>query len=146
MTKADRERRHHANLERIDGVQVLVGRGDRARVDRVGTVLEQARLMSEELSSHCATELGLGALDRLLRRLEERGPRKCRDIVDFILAIWNDQPLPLRALRGQDAAIGDDMLAVLDAFRYARINLVQHVEGGPRRVGRALGRSLPVPG
>lgn len=146
MSKADRERRHHANLERIDGVQVLVGRGERARVDRVGTVLEQARLMSEELASYQATELGLAALDRLLRRLEERGPRKGRDLVDFILSVWNDQPLALRALRGQDSATGDDMLAVLDAFRYARLNLVQHVEGGPRRVGRALGRALPVPG
>lgn len=146
MNRSDRERRHHANLERIDEVQVLVGRGERARVDRIGTVLEQARLMSEELSSHRSTELGLAALDRLLRRLEERGPRKGRDIAEFIAALWNDQPLQLRILRGQDHATGDDMVAVLDAFRFARLNLVQHVDGGPRRVGRALGRSLPVAG
>ncbi|HEX2545701.1 MAG TPA: hypothetical protein VHL79_12520 [Ramlibacter sp.] len=146
MSKADRERRHNANLERIDGVQVVVGRGDRARVDRVGTVLEQARLMSEELSSHRATELGLAALDRLLRRAEERGPRKGRDIVDFIEAVWGNKPLPLLTLRGLDQATGDDMMVVLDAYRYARLNLVQHVEGGPRRVSRVVNRSVAVAG
>ena len=35
----------------------------------------------------------------------------------------------------------DDMLAVLDAFRYARLNLVEHVEGGPRRVSRILDKA-----
>jgi hypothetical protein len=144
MNKADRERRHNANLERIDQVQLVVGRGDRARIDRVGTVLEQARLMSEELSSHTATELGLAALDRLLRRAEEHGPRKARDIVEFVAAIWGNKPLPLLALRGLDQGTGDDMLAVLDAYRYARLNLIQHVEGGARRVGRVVNRSLAV--
>ena len=146
MNKADRERRHHANLERIDGVQLVVGRGDRARVDRVGTLLEQARLMSEEISSHRATELGLAALERLLRRAEERGPRKSRDITDFIAAIWNDRPLSLRSMRGLDQSTGDDMIAVLDAFRYARLNLVEQVEGGPRRVARVVNRATAVAG
>ena len=146
MNKADRERRHSANLERIDRVQMVVGRGDRSRVDRVGTVLEQARLMSEELSSHAATELGLAALDRLLRRAEERGARKSRDIIDFIEALWGNKPLPLLALRGLDQATGDDMMAVLDAYRYARLNLIQHVEGGARRVGRVVNRSVAVAG
>jgi hypothetical protein len=36
--------------------------------------------------------------------------------------------------------VGDDMLAVLDAFRYARLNLVEQVNGGPRRVARVLAK------
>ncbi len=35
------------------------------------------------------------------------------------------------------------MLAVLDAYRFARLNLVEHVEGGPRRVARIVGQWLP---
>ena len=46
--------------------------------------------------------------------------------------------LPLVTLRGLDLATGDDMLLVLDAFRHARLNLAEHVEGGPERVGRVL--------
>ena len=138
MGKAERERQHQASLERINRVQLVVGRGDRMRVDHEGTLLERARLMAEEISAHRATELGLGALDRLLRLAEERTPRHSRDVVAFVTAIWNNKPLPLVTLRGLDQNIGDDMLAVLDAFRYARLNLVEHVEGGPRRVTRVL--------
>ena len=39
------------------------------------------------------------------------------------------------------SSIADDMLAVLDAFRYARLNLAAHVPGGPARVGRVLGKA-----
>jgi hypothetical protein len=138
MNQAERERRHQANLERIAQVQVVVGRADRARVDHEGTFFERLRLMEEELSSHRATELGLAAFDRLLRAAEERSSAQSRDIVAFVAAVWNNRPLPLLTLRGLDAAAGDDMLLVLDAFRHARLNLVEHVQGGPRRVARLL--------
>ena len=46
-----------ANLERINHVQLVSGTGDRMRVDHEGTVLERARMMVEEISSHEATEL-----------------------------------------------------------------------------------------
>lgn len=138
MGKAERERRHQTNLDRIDRVQLIVGRGDRMRIDHEGTLLERARMWEEELSSHRATEAGLAALDRLLRLAEERQSRHARDVVSFVAAIWNNKPLALHTLRGLDQAIGDDMLAVLDAFRYARINLAEQVEGGPRRVARVL--------
>ena len=138
MGKDDRELRHHANLERIQGVQLVVGRADRLRIDHEGTLFERARLTGEELSSYEATESGLAALDRLLLRVEEADSRQSRDIVRFVAAIWNQQPLPLSTLRGLEQPIGDDMVAVLDAFRYARLNLAEHVEGGPRRVGRVL--------
>ncbi|HVE53175.1 MAG TPA: hypothetical protein VNB23_07295 [Ramlibacter sp.] len=138
MNQAERERRHQASLERIAQVQLVVGRADKPRIDHEGTLFERARLLEEELSSHRATELGLAAFDRLLRVAEERSSPQSRDIVAFAAAVWNNRPLPLLTLRGSDTAAGDDMLAVLDAFRYARLNLVEHVRGGPRRVGRLV--------
>ena len=144
MSKAERERRHHANLERINGVQLVVGRADRTRVDHEGTLLERARLMMEEISSHDATERGLAAFDRLLRAAEERRSRQARDILEFVAAVWNNQPLPLITLRGLEQEVGDDMLAVLDAYRYARLSLVQHVEGGARRVAKLVGDRRPA--
>lgn len=138
MSQAERERRHRANLDRIARVQLVVGPAHRPRIDHEGTLYEQARLMAEEISAHRATELGLAAFDRLLRAAEERSSRQARDIAEFAAAVWNNRPLPLLTLRGSDPAAGDDMLAVLDAFRHARLNLVQHVEGGPPRVARLL--------
>lgn len=138
MGKTERERRHQANLERINRVQLVAGTGDRMRVDHEGTLLERARMMVEEISSHEATERGLDAFDRLLRRAEERDVRHRRDILSFVAAVWNNKPLPLVTLRGLEQTVGDDMLAVLDAFRYGRLTLTEHVEGGPRRVARVL--------
>ena len=141
MNQADRERRHQTALSRIDRVQLIVGKGDRIRVDHEGTLLERARLLSEEIHSHRATEAGLVAFDRLLQRIEEHGPRQSRDVVAFLAALWGNQPLPLATLRGPGEAASDDMLAVLDAFRYARLSLVEHVAGGPQRVARVLAPS-----
>lgn len=138
MGRAERERRHHATLESINRVQLVVGRGDRTRIDHEGTMFERARLMVEEINAHRATELGLTALDRLLRLAEERESRQWRDVVAFVEALWNNKPLALPTLRGLDQDTGDDMLAVLDAFRYARLNLMEHVEGGPERVARVV--------
>lgn len=138
MGKSERQRRHESNLERINRVQLVCGTGDRMRVDHEGTLLERARMIEEELSSHGATELGLAAFDRLLRRAEERDVRHRLDILAFVAAVWNNKPLPLVTLRGLEQSVGDDMMAVLDAFRYGRLNLAEHVEGGPRRVARVL--------
>ena len=140
MGKAERERRHQANLERIQRVQLVVGRADRLRVDHEGTLLERARLTMEEISSHDATERGLLAFERLLRMAEERDGRQTRDIVSFLTAVWNNKSLPLITLRGLEQSVGDDMLAVLDAFRYARLNLAEHIEGGPLRVERVVNK------
>lgn len=141
MGKAERDRRHQANLERINHVQLVVGKGDRMRIDHEGTLLERARMLGEEICSHRATELGLAALDRLVRIAEERQSEQVRDVADFIAAVWSNKPLPLATLRGLQPEVGDDMLAVLDAFRHARLNLVEQLEGGPLRVKRVLARS-----
>jgi hypothetical protein len=97
--------------------------------------------MGEEIRSHEATERGLAAFDRLLRLAEERETRNQRDITGFLAAVWNNKSLPLRTLRGLDEAVADDMLAVLDAFRYARLNLAEHVAGGPVRIERVLAKA-----
>jgi hypothetical protein len=137
-SKAERERRHQANLERINLTQRVVGRGDRMRIDHEGTLFERARMLEEEVSAHRATEAGLAAFDRLLKVVEERNVRHARDVALFLEAVWSNKPLPLVAMRGLEQQVGDDMVAVLDAFRYARLNLAQHVEGGARRVARSL--------
>jgi len=137
-SKAERERRHQANLERINQAQRVVGRGDRMRIDHEGTLFERARMLEEEMCAHAATEAGLAAFDRLLQLVEDRQGRHARDVALFLEAVWNKKPLSLAALRGLDQAVGDDMVAVLDAFRYARLDLAQHVEGGARRVARVL--------
>ncbi|HZY19874.1 MAG TPA: hypothetical protein VFE82_15480 [Ramlibacter sp.] len=138
MTHTERERRHRATLDKINQVQLVVGRADRPRVDHEGTLLERARLLAEELSAHRATEQGLLALDRLLRMAEDRTSPQARDIATFVAALWGSKPLPLGTLRGPDPSSADDMLAVLDAFRHARLSLVEHVAGGPARVQRVL--------
>ena len=138
MGKSERERRHQANLERINRVQLVCGTGDRMRVDHEGTLLERARMIEEELSSHLATELGLAAFDRLLRRAEERDVRHRRDILAFVAAVWINKALPLVTLRGLEQSVGDDMMAGREAFRDGRLNLAEHGEGGPRRVARVL--------
>lgn len=140
MNAAERERQHQRNLARIDGVQVVTGRGDQARIDHEGTLLERARLTCEEFAAHQATERGLAALDRLLRIVEENQSPRTAGLSAFIAAVWNERPMHLTHLRGQDMAIADDMLDVLDAYRHARLNLVENVRGGPRRVMKALDR------
>jgi len=139
MSKAERERRHQAQLARIEQVQRVIGRGDRMRVDHEGTLLERARLLVEELRSYDATERGLEAFDRLLQRLEEPG-RHAREIREFLLAVCEHKPLALKSLRGLEQEVGDDMLAVLDAYRHARLTLAEQVRGGPARVARLLDR------
>lgn len=139
LSPSDRESRHQARLAQINRVQVTVGRADRLRIDHEGTLLERARLLSQEVDAHAATERGLDAFARLLQLVEE-APRRGsgHHVRTFLRAVWNGEPLPLTALRLPEAAVSDDMLAVLDAFRHARVNLEEQVEGGAARVARAL--------
>ena len=142
MEKAERERRHLANLQRINSVQVLAGVGDRTRIDHEETLLERVRMLEDEMAAHAATEAGLAALDKLLRTLEERSSRYGGDVALFVGALRDGKPLPLSALRGLDTASGDQAIAVLDAYRHARVDLIESVPGGARRVARALAPHL----
>ncbi|MGE4241171.1 DUF7673 family protein [Ramlibacter sp.] len=141
MNKTERESRHRARMERINDVLVVCGRADRVRPDHEETLFERAKLLSEELGSHHATERGLEALERLLRAAEESRGRLRSDIAQFADSLWNGKALPLALLRGHEAAIAEDMVAVLDAYRWARLDLIEHVTGGPRRIA-ALVRSV----
>ncbi|HYF19578.1 MAG TPA: hypothetical protein VEA40_17060 [Ramlibacter sp.] len=138
MDRNQRERQHQAALERINQVRLVTGRGDRIRIDHEGTILERARMIDEEFASYQATERGLAAFERLLARGEDRRCRHQRDVLTFIAALLGDEALPLVTLRGLETAIADDMVAVLDAYRYGRLQLPDHVEGGPARVARVL--------
>lgn len=138
MTHNDRERQHRARLAQIETVQVVAGSGDRARVNHERTLIERARMMADEYGSHAATEKGLQALDRLLRAMDDASIPQSREIAAFIEAIWNNKPLALSVLRGVDRRTADDMLDVLDAWRWARVNLPENVRGGPRRIATAL--------
>lgn len=138
MTQNDRERQHRARLAQIDAVQVVAGTGDRARVNHERTLIERARMFAEEVSSHKATERGLEALDRLLRLVEDGCAAHHRQVGPFVEAVWNNKPLALATLRAVDKRTADDMIEVLDAWRYARVNLVEHVPGGARRIAAAL--------
>ena len=133
-----RERWHRARLAHIQCVQVVGGRGDRARVDHEATLLERARMVADEVAAHAATESGLEALSSLLRRVEENRCARAQDIRVFIGAVWHGRPLPLEVLRTADASAAQEMLAVLDAWRHARCVLVEQVEGGPPRIARAM--------
>lgn len=137
MTQGERERRHARRLQQINIVQVISGRGDGARIDHEATVLERARLLDEEIASHTITESGLAAFDRLLRAIESSGPRASPALVQVIDAVWNRKAIPIMLLRELPAGTGDDVIAMLDAFRLARVDLVEQVRGGARRVARA---------
>jgi len=138
MTHNERDRQHRARLAQIEAVQVVSGTGDGARVNHERTVIERARMLAEELASHAATERGLAALDRLLRSVEDRSAAHRAEIAPFLDAVWNGKPLGLACLRAVDHRTACDMIEVLEAWRYARLNLAESVRGGPRRVSAAL--------
>ena len=138
MTQTERERQHRVRMTQIDAVQVIAGRGEHAKVNHERTLIERARLLAEEIASHRATERGLEALDRLLHAAHELESPCKREIGQFIESVWNNKPMSLMVLRGIDKRVADDMLDVLDAWRWARVNLAEHVKGGPRRVAVTL--------
>ena len=141
MTPIERERRHQARLARINLMQVVVGEADRTRIDHERTVIERARQLSQEIDAHEATERGLAAFARLVCLADEqRGSATGRAVCEFLHAVWNAEPVPVAALRVTELTVSDDMLAVLDAFRHARLGLAEQVDGGAAHVARVLGR------
>jgi hypothetical protein len=138
MKAEEREKLHRSRLAQIERVQVVAGSGNEARVNHERTLIERARLMGEEIQSHLATERGIEAFERLV---DHAADRKCpyrRDIAQFLESVWNGKPLALGTLRVPDARIGDDMIAVLDAYRHGRCDLALLADGGPRRVSLVL--------
>jgi hypothetical protein len=99
--------------------------------DGQGDDVDRARLRITE-----ATAKGGQAYARLLDLAETRSSGQIRRIVQFIASTYNGQDFPfdLFDLRGLDEAIGDDMLACLDALRWGHADLYRLVPHGDERV------------
>ncbi len=76
------------------------------------------------------------AYARLLDIAEKSDTGQARRIARFIAATYNGRayPFDLFDLRGLDVAISDDLLACLDALRWAKEDLFKLVPNGERRV------------
>ena len=76
------------------------------------------------------------AYARLLALAEERDSGQIRRIAQFIASTYNGRAFPfgLFELRAVDVAIGNDMLACLDALRWGNADLYKLVPDGERRV------------
>lgn len=138
MNQGERKLHHQARLEQINRMQRVTGTGDSARVDHEGTAIERARMLDEEICAHEATERGLAAFERLLQLAELPANPHARAAAELLAAVWRDEPLSLRRLRGLELGLGDDMVLVIDAFRHGRLSLADQVEGGGIRLARAL--------
>jgi len=139
MSAAERESRHQARLQSINRIQIVVGRGDRARVDHEGTLLERARLVAAELRAHACTEDGLRACESLLRHAEEHGPGT-HEVVALLVALRDARPLQPHWLRAVPDDVAEDLLAVLDAWRRARVDLLSQLPGSAQRLARLHAR------
>jgi hypothetical protein len=97
---------------------------------------------SFESRSRAATLTGAVAFARLLQLAEQRDSGQIVRVARFIAATYNGQafgfdPFDLRAV---DIAIGDDMLACLDALRWGRADLYRLVPDGDARVRAVIDR------
>jgi hypothetical protein len=87
-----------------------------------------------------ATAKGGQAFLRLLNLAEAGDSGQAHTVARFIASTYNAQDFPydLYDLRLVDVAIGDDMLACLDALRWAQADLHTLVPDGDQRVRAVL--------
>jgi hypothetical protein len=86
-----------------------------------------------------ATTKGVTALGRLLTLAETRQSGQIEHIASFLGAVWNGKRhFDLYELRALDVAISDDMLAVLDALRWAKLSVGDMVPSGDLRIEAVL--------
>jgi hypothetical protein len=76
------------------------------------------------------------AYARLLDMAENRDSGQIRRIARYLASTFNGEAFPfdLFELRAVDVVISDDMLACLDALRWAKADLLKLVPDGERRV------------
>lgn len=76
------------------------------------------------------------AYARLLHLAETRDSGQIQYITRFLASTYNGTAFPWNPfeLRGLDVDIGDDMLACLDALRWAKADLYRLVPNGDKRV------------
>ena len=86
-----------------------------------------------------ATAKGVTALERLLSLAETRQSGQIEHIASFLGAVWNGKRhFDLYDLRALDVEISDDMLAVLDALRWAKLSVGDMVPNGDQRIEAVL--------
>jgi hypothetical protein len=95
-----------------------------------------ASITAFEVRAHDATARGAEAFARLLDLAEQRDAGQIVRIARFIAGTYNGHAFPfdLFELRAVDAEIADDMLACLDALRWAQADLHRLVPDGEARV------------
>ncbi len=86
-----------------------------------------------------ATLVGAEAFDRLLCLAESRQSGQIRRIALFIGACWNGcRHFDFYDFRSLDVEIGDDMMAVLDALRWAKVSVEDLAPNGYKRIVNVL--------
>jgi len=87
-----------------------------------------------------ATASGAQAFARLLAAAEHSDSGQTGRIASFVAATYNGQAFPLDVyeLRCVDIALSDDMLACLDALRWAEADLHTLVPEGDARARRVI--------
>jgi hypothetical protein len=108
--------------------------------------------MQEAWEPHAQAAQGVAAqaFGRLLERAETRHGGQIARVARFIASTYDGQlfPFDLFELRAVDIDISDDMLACLDALRWAKADLHTLVPGGEERVQavRAMWGLIPTQG
>lgn len=95
-----------------------------------------AQLQDYEDRGVAAQAKAAQAYGRLLHLAETRDSGQIRYIARFLASTYNGTAFPWNPfeLRGLDVEIGDDMLACLDALRWAKTDLHRLVPEGEKRV------------
>jgi len=94
-----------------------------------------ARTEANETRATAATAAGAQALARLLTLAETRDSGQIQRVALFLGASWNGcRYFDFYDLRALDVAISDDMLAVLDALRWAKVAIEDLVPDGHGRI------------
>ena len=99
--------------------------------------IEQLQMYESRASE--ATNKGALALERLLDLAETRQSGQIERIASFLGGVWNGKRhFDLYDLRALDVEISDDMLAVIDALRWAKVSIGEMVQDGDRRIQSVL--------
>ncbi len=99
-------------------------------------------------SASAAQSKAAHAFARLVALAEERDSGQIRRVAAFLAGTYNGAAFPfdLYELRAVDVSISDDMLACLDALRWAKADLHSLIPDGDRRLRQIIERwNLPWP-
>lgn len=127
---------HLSDMYRI-GKMVFFDR--RMEVNEEKTQLMRKEDSEREVLSYNATANGIQAFERLLDLAETRDSGQIERIAQFLAWVWGvKKEISCDFLMSLDRAIGDDMLAVLQAIRWNRISVAYLAVNGHKRIPEAL--------